>query len=767
MIDQIKSRINLIDLARELGYYKGRNAARYRGGTNKSSLSIADDYFFDFGSGVGGDVIDFYAAVMGISQNDAIFQLAERIGATSSAKLMDYNDQAAYYNSQLKPAHIEYLHSRGIRDETISELLIGYCEDDTITYVRDGKDKKVRWQDRITIPYWKNGNVVYFCARAFGDDDKKYMKMPLTGENQHVIWGLNSLSRDGDKLIIAEGAFDAISCYQDGYKILSPITGRFSKSQIQDLVKILKLKEYDITICLDYDPISETGQKASWQLAYALYKNGIDCKVKNFAGSDTKIDLNELYIRGESVQSIISGADDFIQLYIETATESQMYYLARERSLVKYEGYIEPSLFKAIQKAPPEVMIADEIVSKYDLIYNGALGFIEYNDIGVWEQVSDTHVKAYISDQLNRFTKGTLIASILSVVKAKCNHEGEFTANPDFINLKNGMFHIADMELHEHNKSFNSMHQVNYNYDPDCKAPRWTQFIDEIAGGDQTRVMMLQEMFGYCFTQSTKYQKMFFLLGEGANGKSVMLKILEEVIGISNVSHVPITELTSEFQRILLYNKSVNIITELQSRVEAVNSVIKSVVDGERIQGSFKFKMAINFKPYCKLICAGNEMFTTDDVTHGYKRRLVFCKFPMRFEGDKADLTLKDKLMSELSGILIWSLQGLKRLNENGGFTETSDQHDMMNTFNTLSDNTYEFFLEHEIEDFITKADYYYKYTVYCMNSGSKAMSNRKFYEKVKAFKYEDGSIISEVRRSYGRGYVMEQPRIVQGKFNL
>ena len=677
----------------------------------------------------------------------SIHSLADELNI-AKAEIPNLNNQAAYYHSQLRTEHRDYLHKRGINDETINALLIGYCEHDGF------------WHNRITIPYWKNGNVVYFVARALDDDPRKYMKMKLDEYNQHVIWGLNSLVHDSSELIIAEGAFDAISAFQDGYKVLSPATGRFSTDQMKDLLRILKHHTGDIIICLDYDPVSETGQKASWELAFKLFQNNIDCKVVNFAGGNQKVDLNDLYARGQSIKNIISGATDFIEMYIQEASEADMYRLARERSLVKYKELIDPELFKCIQKTPPDTMIAEEVTHAHKLAYHDKLDWYEYDNVkGLWEPKTDNDIRAYISNTLKRFSKGGIINSILVVLKAMCNYNGEFDTETNYLNFTNGMLDLKSMRTDSHDPEFMCATQLGYKYDKDAKCPKWEKFISSVSDGDNSRALLLQEMFGYCFTRSTEYQKMFFLLGTGSNGKSVLLKILEELLGRNNVSYVPLTGLADDFQRILLHNKSVNIVSELKTRIEQVNQILKAIVDGETIQGAYKYKPHMLFKPYCKIICAGNEMFTSEDVSHGFGRRLIFCKFPVRFEGAERDLNIKDKLMSELPGIFNWSLAGLARLNEQGGFTETSDQAEMMKSFMSLSDTSYDFFEDLGEFDFTPRPDLYRKYTLYCVSNGAHPMSSRKLYERVRT-----NPKIKEYKSNGTWGFKYKKRRTVQEK---
>ncbi len=54
------------------------------------------------------------------------------------------------------------------------------------------------------------------------------------------------------------------------------------------------------------------------------------------------------------------------------------------------------------------------------------------------------------------------------------------------------------------------------------------------------------------------------LVGNGANGKSVLLSVLEELVGSHNVSGVQPSQLDRTFQRSHLHLKLANIVTEVK-----------------------------------------------------------------------------------------------------------------------------------------------------------------------------------------------------------
>ncbi len=68
-------------------------------------------------------------------------------------------------------------------------------------------------------------------------------------------------------------------------------------------------------------------------------------------------------------------------------------------------------------------------------------------------------------------------------------------------------------------------------YDADAECPVFLRFLSEIMGGDQALVDYLQRVLGYMLTGETSEQRLFFLYGNGANGKSTLLNVCKGLLG--------------------------------------------------------------------------------------------------------------------------------------------------------------------------------------------------------------------------------------------
>ena len=346
----------------------------------------------------------------------------------------------------------------------------------------------------------------------------------------------------------------------------------------------------------------------------------------------------------------------------------------------------------------------------------------------MWEKRADNLIKNYLAEILGYWASGGKLNSILQYLKAETTTEELFNRKAIF-NFRNCILDLPSGEQHEHNESCMSSVQAKFDYDPKADCPQWKKFIEEIMASREASMKLLQEMTGYILYTDSSLQKCFFLMGDGANGKSVFLNVIRAVFGEANVSNVEMSSLIEPFQRINLINSLVNISTETSSNVKGAESQFKQIVVGDTITACYKNKDYINFEPRCVMISACNEYIKSHDTTSGFLRRICFIDFPCKFEGERADTELESKLKTELAGIFNWIYEGYKRLCEQKSFTETPEQRVMMEEFVQIM-NPIAAFIRECLSDRVGKISrktLYEEYVAWCKSAGHEAQSRNKF----------------------------------------
>ena len=98
------------------------------------------------------------------------------------------------------------------------------------------------------------------------------MKQKLDAYCQHVPWGLQTLNRRSDILVISEGYFDAVSWEKEGYAVLSPITGNFSKTQWPEVISACHMFQ-KVLVIFDNDAVSHAGDGFTVRTAKKLFQS--------------------------------------------------------------------------------------------------------------------------------------------------------------------------------------------------------------------------------------------------------------------------------------------------------------------------------------------------------------------------------------------------------------------------------------------------------------------------------------------------------------
>lgn len=759
-IHTIKSRINCVDYAKRVGLPINESGDRCisplrSDATNPSSFLVTDDFYYDFSSAMGGDVIDLCALYAHHGdRGSAIRELAAMTGVTDSNPRPDgwreYTqnlcNQIAFWQTQLTPEDYAYLHSRGLTDDTITNLKLGRTND-----------------GRLSIPYMKNGYVAYYCTRHLPGGaypDSKYRKQKRDDYNEHIPWGLETLSRDGDTLVIAEGAFDAISFYQDGYPVLSAITGFFSKSQIPTVISVARKFKRVFIVYDDDSATSNAGQRFTMRMSELLTQNRIPFVVGTVP--TPYHDISEYYAAGGNLATIISTAEPGIQ-YISSCfsnfddLEAFIFSVARhtKRSamdalqehllrVTKHDHKRLTQLFKAATTAPPETIVADEILKSHNLVYISSVGFYEYSG-GVWNKIVDGVVNGYADRAYGEFSTANRVTAITKLLKTRALQSVEFNKLPVW-NFINGTLELDTGVFREHNPNDYCSFQADYPYNPDATHHAWDKFIDDVTAGDPKKSELLQFIPGYVLMPHCKYEKVFCLTGSGGNGKSKYLEIIRKLFGESNISNIKPLGLIKDFQRIQLKDSLLNIAGEIKSDLSGVEEAMKEIASGETISACFKGEQYVSFTPRAKLVFAMNSQLKSGDTSDGLTRRLVIVDFLVSFVDfpdpsdpyqRSKDIDIIDKLIHELNsgGIFNWAYDGYKLLNTVGYFTETNDQEELLQEFKRASNPILVFWDDHYGDGNQAEIVYdqvYGDYISWCATVGESPCSSQKFHSELR-----------------------------------
>jgi P4 family phage/plasmid primase-like protien len=186
-------------------------------------------------------------------------------------------------------------------------------------------------------------------------------------------------------------------------------------------------------------------------------------------------------------------------------------------------------------------------------------------------------------------------------------------------------------------------------------------------------------------------EKAIMFLGNGDNGKSVLLEYIESLYGEDNISNITLQNIADDkFMSADLDGMSANIFTDLGHNELRNTGKIKAIVSNEGIQVQRKHQQGFKLKPYCKLIFSCNRFPKVFDQSQGFFRRWIIVKWERNFDGDpQRDEGLKQKLTTnqEEKNLVFSCLVRLaNRLNKVGKFTHTIDWKTIQREWNENAD---------------------------------------------------------------------------------
>ncbi len=447
IVEKIKDDTDILDLIGE--YVTLKRAGKdymglcpfHREKTPSFTVVPSKGFYYCFGCGASGNAIGFIMRHENLDYPDAIKHLAKRSGITIpetgtsdslSGRIYQATEYAhAFFRRNLKNSTAyEYLRGRGLNDDTIAEMEIGYAPPGWENLYREvvadklapsdfekaglfvNSEKKQghydKFRNRLMFPI-KNisGRVIAFGGRALGEDEgPKYLNSPETMiyHKGSVLYGLNWSKNDirsAGKAIITEGYFDFISVYQAGIKNAVAVSGTgFTPNQASILGRFCK----EVVLLYDAD---SAGMKATFRAVEVLFNAGLEPYIVRLPkGADPDSFIKENGV--EPLQVLLDSAVDYIGFVKESLPDDYANLpISRQERIIK--SMVETA-----------TGIEDEL--RYDLFVRKAI-----ETLGLPQSAAAKFHKR------NQKSKKRSIPEILGRVKLERNYLGFLFGNAEFI----------------------------------------------------------------------------------------------------------------------------------------------------------------------------------------------------------------------------------------------------------------------------------------------------------------------------------------------
>jgi len=382
-----------------------------------------------------------------------------------------------------------------------------------------------------------------------------------------------------------------------------------------------------------------------------------------------------------------------------------------------FTKHIEGKNEGKIKSFTPKKM-ADFILKKYKFkVIKGNDKQIYFYEGGYYKENGIALIRKITTDILKDLFKEYYVNETISYIR-NLNYVESDEINKEWINLKNGLLNPITKEFKEHTPDIFCLNQLPINYDTEATCTNFKENLKKRCDLDW-KYDLIQEMFGYSLLGDNRYEKAFLLYGERRTTKSTTLYVLENLIGEKNVTSMSLQQITEDKHApAFLLDSMANICAELSPKELKNTNMFMKIVGRDKITAGKKFEQEITFAPTTKLIFSCNTIPSTTNKNLAFYRRWCVIEFNIQTEEEDVDPLMREKLLEELSGVLNWALEGLKRILEQNKLSYPLNDEETRDLYEKGSDSVQSFIFNcvdcENDEGGEKKRVIYKKYQEYC-----------------------------------------------------
>ncbi|ALV02210.1 DNA primase [Bacillus siamensis] len=375
---------------------------------------------------------------------------------------------------------------------------------------------------------------------------------------------------------------------------------------------------------------------------------------------------------------------------------------------------------------------------------------------GEAQATEDGYKKKQLNDWAKKCERRNIrMNSILDTRPMVSVRKQELDSHKYLFNCENGVIDLktGDLLPHDRDLLFTKISPVAYEKDADC--PNWKAFmesifIDEEGNPNYEIIEFLQKAIGYSLTGETTEQVMFFLFGNGRNGKSTFINTVQQLLGDygrqTNSDTFIKKKNDSSINNDIARLDGARFVSAVESEEgqQLSESLVKQITGGEKMSARFLRQEYFEFTPEFKVFFTTNHKPIVKGSDEGIWRRIRLVPFTVTIPKEKVDKKLPQKLAAEMPGILRWAVEGCLKWQKEG-LTEPEDIRKATEGYREDMDILGPYMEERCILHPTTKVEakeLYKDYKDWCFENDEIELKNRAFYRQleIRGFKKYRGN---------------------------
>lgn len=248
---------------------------------------------------------------------------------------------------------------------------------------------------------------------------------------------------------------------------------------------------------------------------------------------------------------------------------------------------------------------------------------------------------------------------------------GEMDCDRWSLNVLNCTLDLRTGTRREHRREDLITRVCSVEHDPGATCPTWDRCLQRWQDGNDDMIEYLQRAVGYSLTGDVSEQCLFFLHGDGANGKTTFLMVLLALLGDYGVQAVADLLMlkhgeTHPTERADLHGRRFVCTIETEDGRRMAEALTKQLTGGDKIRARRMRQDFWEFVPTFKLWLAANHKPRITGTDMAIWRRIKVIPFTVTIPAEEKDPHMGDKLKAELPGILAWAIRGCQKWQRNG-----------------------------------------------------------------------------------------------------
>jgi len=405
---------------------------------------------------------------------------------------------------------------------------------------------------------------------------------------------------------------------------------------------------------------------------------------------------------------------------------------------------------KHIKVAIVDTLIETAKKHNWHIIHDA--GFFYIFNGAYWVALLDSEVKQLLKDAAVKMGYTEIEcrdAAFVDKLFQQAVQDGFFIernyAKQSIINLKNGSLLLDQYGVTLKPFDYRDFltHQLDFCYAPTAINKPFLTYLEQVLPDQDTR-KTLQQVAGYLFVKGLRMEKVFFLFGTGANGKSVFFEVINGVIGSDNISNYSLESLTDDkgYHRAMIKDKIVNYGTDIRlTKIDA--GMFKTLASGEPIEARLPYREPFLMTDYAKLIFNVNKMDSANiEHPHGFYRRLLVIPFSKTIADEDQDRDLHTKILANRAGVLNWLVAGAEQVIKSRNIFISTECEQFKQQFIKETDSV-AMFEDDNLEDmqghiyFETVSNAYRDYKSFCMDAGHRPLGRNNFVKRMESLGFE------------------------------